>query len=110
MMQIQITLVSDKGYKPVSTVVKVVDLADWRDNQKAYKTRALQNICAQRYWDKRDLTRYGYTSMKCRRYDPVKIAEENKQRYEALKAEKFASGEWKPSAKQLAEMEEKERM
>lgn len=105
MLQIQITLISDKGNKPVSTVVKAKDLEDWKANQTAYKTRALQNICAQRYWDKRDLVRHGYTSMKCRRYDSVKIAEENKARYEKIKEEKFASGEWTPSAKQKKELE-----
>lgn len=100
MLQIQITLISNKGNKPVSTIVKTKGICDWRDNQTAYKTRALQNICAQRYWDKRDLVRYGYTSMKCRHYDPVKIAEENKARYNRIKEEKFASGEWTPSARQ----------
>ena len=48
-----------------------------------------------------DLARYGYTKGKIREYDKEKIEQENAARYEALKEEKYASGEWKrPKSKE----------
>ena len=54
-----------------------------------------------RYWTVDDLKKYGYTKGKIREYDREKIEQENAARYEALKEEKYASGEWKrPKSKE----------
>jgi uncharacterized membrane protein len=51
------------------------------------------------------LKAYGYTTVKAREYDVEKIKAQNEQRYEEIKREKFATGEWTPTKKQLEEME-----
>jgi hypothetical protein len=48
----------------------------------------------QKYWTMADLKKNGYTSGKVREYDREKIARENAERYERIKEEKYASGEW----------------
>lgn len=95
-MKYQITLMCDNGkYKPVSTIVEM----DTQD-VPAIKTRGIQRICAQRYWTKLDLKNYGYTKVKIRIYDKEKIDKENEERYNRIKEEKYASGEWKRPKKE----------
>lgn len=91
-MKYQVTLMCESGkYKPVSTIVEIEGATDKATIQK----KGINKICIAKRWDGRDLKTYGYTKVKCRPYDPKKIAEENAKRYEALKEEKYASGEWK---------------
>jgi hypothetical protein len=95
-MKYQVTLMCDNGkYKPVSTIVEM----DTQD-VPAIKTRGIQRICAQRYWTKLDLKNYGYTQVKIRIYDKEKIDKENEERYNRIKEEKYASGEWKRPKKE----------
>lgn len=106
--RIQVTLISTTGkYKPVSTIVNVESAQDYKLNKTKYINAAIVKICQKRLWTKKDLTTFGYTTVKVREYDEEKIKAENAKRYEELKAQKFASGEWKPSKKQLEEMEGK---
>lgn len=88
MKQIQITLVSDKGYRPVSTLINVEKVRDYTDNKKQMQLQAVQKICAKRHWSAKDLTKYGYTCIKARVYDKEKIAAENAARYEKIKEER----------------------
>ena len=100
----QITLTSTSGkYKPVSCIVK-------RDNKevlekgrdvfiKELQQQGIIKICQKRLWNNSDLKRYGYTKVKVREYDKEKIAKENAERYERIKEEKYASGEWKRPTK-----------
>lgn len=95
-MKYQVTLMCDNGkYKPVSTIVEM----DTQDIP-AIKTRGIQRICAQRYWTKLDLKNYGYTKVKIRIYDKEKIDKENEERYNRIKEEKYANGEWKRPKKE----------
>lgn len=87
-MQIQITLVSNKGYKPMSTIIEVPDAATFNLHKQEYQQRAAVKICAQRHMTARDLVNYGYTGIKCREYDKEKIARENAERYEKIKKER----------------------
>lgn len=98
-MTIKVTLTSEKGRRPVSTLITVQSLQDWNANSKEYKQRALRNICAKKYWDARDLKAWGYTKIKAEVY-VFKTEEEKKATYEKICREKFASGEWTPTAKQ----------
>lgn len=63
-MVIKVTIISDKGRRPVSALVTVDSIEDWNAHSKIYKQRALQNICARKYWDSRDLKMYGYSKIK----------------------------------------------
>ena len=101
----QITLISTSGkYKPVSCIVKKDSkevLEKGRDVFiKELQQQGIIKICQKRLWNNSDLKRYGYTKVKVREYDKEKIAKENAERYEKIKEEKYASGEWKrPTAK-----------
>ena len=96
--QYQVTLICENGkYKPVSTIVTMEETTD----KKAIMREGQKKIMIKRYWSMADLTRYGYTKGKIREYDKEKIEQENAARYEALKEEKYASGEWKrPKSKE----------
>ena len=97
--EFQVTLISITGkYKPVSCIVK----ADTKEMLKVGSTfvkdiqqKGIVKICQQRLWTNADLKKYGYTKVKVRTYDKEKIAQENAERYERIKEEKYASGEWK---------------
>lgn len=96
-MKYQVTLICTNGkYKPVSTVIEAEGknlniLAD----HKELVTKGIKKICASHSWSAFDLKKYSYTRSKIRVYDKEKIEAENKARYEAIKEEKYASGEWK---------------
>ena len=95
-MKYQVTLMCANGkYRPASTIVEM----DTKD-VSAIKTRGIQKICAQRYWTKLDLKNYGYTKVKIRIYDKEAIDKENAERYNRIKEEKYASGEWKRPKKE----------
>ena len=90
--QYQVTLICDNGkYKPVSTIVTLEETSD----KKIIMREGQRKIMVQRYWSMADLKKYGYTKGKVREYDREKIARENAERYERIKEEKYASGEWK---------------
>ena len=96
-MKYQITIICTSGkYKPCSTLIESepIDLKD-ATAKKALLSKGVSKICAQHYWGKSDLKRYDYNKVKIREYDIVKIKKENKERYERIKEEKYASGEWK---------------
>ena len=88
----QITITCGNGaYKPISTLVEVeqpetADLTLVPLKKKELINRGVQKICASRYWTSSDLKRYNYNK--------EKIEKEQKERYEKLKEEKYASGEW----------------
>ena len=99
--QYQVTLISATGkYKPISCIITREqatndDLSLDKEVRKTLITLGTQKICNQRLWQKRELLQFGYTKAKVREYDKDKIAKENAERYERIKEEKFASGEWK---------------
>lgn len=99
MKRYQVTLVCANGkYKPVSAIVN--DLAETMEKKEILK-KGIENICFKRMWTSADLKKFGYTQSKMRIYDPVKIEAENKARYEKIKEEKYASGEWKRPRKEV---------
>lgn len=89
MIQIQMTLFSTTGkYKPISTIMDVNSVRDFNQNRSSYKRKALERICARRYWGTDDLNRYGYTDWKYRIYDKEKIEKERVERYSQIKKER----------------------
>ena len=66
---IQITLFSTTGkYKPVSTLLEVESVAWYKEHARECKEKAIRKICLQRNWTGKDLTNFGYTSLKVRNY------------------------------------------
>lgn len=107
-VQYQVTAIAAK-YKPVSCILTKEQSHDYnvlvlkQEKEKIIK-EGVQKICGKRGWTPQDLVKMGYTQIKVRKYDKALIDAQNRERYEKLKEEKFASGEWKPTKKQLAEM------
>lgn len=96
MKEYQVTLIcADGTYKPVSCIIKTVST-----DTKEIKNKGITKICQKRGWGKFELLKYGYTKIKIREYDKEKIAKENAERYEKIKEEKYASGEWKKPKKE----------
>jgi len=100
-MQYQVTLVSTSGkYRPVSAIVITEDSKEKydllnKDDRKKLVNRGVQKICLARNWGSAELKKYNYTQSKIRVYDKAKIKAEEKARYNRIKEEKYASGEWK---------------
>ena len=69
MVTLQYTLFCVTGqYKPVSTLINVEDIKYFNTHQAEYQKKAVEKICMQRRWTTRELTKYGYTKIKCRKY------------------------------------------
>lgn len=75
--QYQVTLYDKQGrYKPISTIVRHEqnsndDLTLDAIARKEIQTKGVKRICMQKYWDKSDLVKYGYTRVKARTYPPT---------------------------------------
>ena len=88
MIELQVTLYSDKGRRPLSTLVKVDSMQEYNANKTKIQLQAVQAICAKRYMTGADLRKYGYTGIRVRVYDREKIKQENTARYEQIKKER----------------------
>ena len=101
LMQLQVTLFDERGkYKPVSTLVEMPKKEVIAKNFKPYRDKGVQKICAKHYWTAKDIKKY-FTQVKIRIYNEEKVKAENENRYNEIKRQKFASGEWKPSKKDI---------
>lgn len=70
MVLLQYTIFCTTGqYKPVSCIIKVDDVKHFNAHQEEYKTRAIEKICIQRRWTGKDLNKYHYTKIKCRKVE-----------------------------------------
>ena len=102
-MEYQVTLFcSTKKYRPVSAIVKTKDAVDISNPtiKRQILNDGMKKICIQRGWTAKDLAVFGYATGKVREYDKAKIEAENALRYEKIKEEKYASGEWKRPKKE----------
>lgn len=88
MIPIQITLTSNKGYKPLSTIIEVPTAEAFLANKKKYQEQGIIKICAKRSMRSHDLAKYGYNQIKMRVYDKEKIEREKAERYEQIKKER----------------------
>lgn len=69
-ISLQYTLYCTNGkYKPVSCIIEIENPKMYNENPEFYKKKAIEKICLKRYWTGADLKRYGYTKIKCRRYE-----------------------------------------
>lgn len=98
--QYQVTLNSITGkYKPVSCIITTE--LNLEENKKEIINLGVQKICQKRYWTQTSLKMYGYLKAKVREYDKEKIAQENAERYEKIKEEKYTKGEWQRPKKEV---------
>ena len=110
-IEYQVTLTCvDNTYKPVSAIVKreqkskTMNLLNFPAEKQKIIDEGIAKICGQRGWTTAELKEFGYVNGRARKYDREKVKAENAARYEEIKREKFASGEWKPTKKQRAEL------
>lgn len=87
MIQIQVTLFSAAGYKPVAGLVAVKSWEDYEAHRVDYNARAIVRICRKRGWTLKQLQAYGYTTLKSRPSDCGQGALDalNKYREECIK-------------------------
>lgn len=88
MFQVQVTLTSDAGYKPVSCIINTESKEYFLAHKKEIQEQGIIKICQKRYWQKHHVKQYGYNRVKMREYDKEKIEKLNKERYEQIKIER----------------------
>lgn len=65
-MKIQVTLISENGYKPMSTIVDVPKAEKYSEVMLIAKEKGVIKICTQRSMSMFDLRKYGYKKVKMR--------------------------------------------
>ena len=81
-MKIQMTLYCENGtHKPMSTLVEVESLEEFKNNLDKYKHKAISKISAQRYMSGGAILKNGYTKMKWRIYNPEERKAEEKRKF-----------------------------
>lgn len=86
---LQVTLFDkNKRYKPISTLIQVPSIEEYKRDSTKYKVQALQKICNQRYLSGKELQELGYTIIKVRNYTLWKEIQEEKKKKRLDKQEK----------------------
>jgi len=84
MVTLQITLFDKENkYKPISTLIEVESIEEYKKNPLKYKIEAIQKICNKRYLTGKELQNLGYTIIKVRNYTLYKelLDKQKKNRY-----------------------------
>lgn len=78
-MKLQFTLFATNGkYRPISTIINVESMEDYKKNKSKYQKTAIENICHNRKTDWETLKKQTYTMVKTREYNVEQIKEQNK--------------------------------
>ena len=67
-MQIKITLISEGGYRPLSTLISCDSWDAFQANKPHYHKQAILCILAKRHMTLWDMRKYGYTAIKSEIY------------------------------------------
>lgn len=79
MLKMQITLFDkDNHYKPLSTLIEVKSIEDYKEHKQEYNKKAIVNISAKRYLSPSELKKMGFTQLKAREYTEERIARDRK--------------------------------
>lgn len=73
MVNVQVTMYSDTGYKPVSCIIQVDSKEYLLAHKKEIQERGIIKICQKRYWQKFHVKQYGYTKVKMRIAETVAL-------------------------------------
>lgn len=68
-MQIQVTMMSNKGYKPVSCLIEIENKEYFLTHKKEIQEKGIIKICQKQYWQAFHIKQYGYTKVKMREYN-----------------------------------------
>lgn len=79
---LQVTLFDKNNkYKPMSTLINVESIEEYKKNSTKYKMQAVQKICNKRYLTGKELQDMGYSIIKVRNYTLLqKIKEQEKEK------------------------------
>ena len=92
MVTLQITIFdSNNKYKPMSALIEVDSLEEYKKNPTFYKMKAIQKICNQRYLTGKELQELGYKTIKVRNYT---LYQEMKKRGKKKWRKIILSKEW----------------
>ena len=79
-MKLQYTLFCKNGkYKPMSTVIEIESMQDYKEHKKEYNQKAILKILHQRKMNAWNLKQYEYTQYKIREYKTKEEIEKEKQ-------------------------------
>lgn len=80
MIELQVTLFDVKNeFKPISTLIEVESVEEYKKNPNFYKMKAVQKICNKRYISGKELQKMGYTRIKVRNYTLYRKMREKKK-------------------------------
>lgn len=80
MITLQITLFDVKNeFKPISTLIEVESVEEYKKNPNFYKMKAVQKICNKWYIPGKELQEMGYTRIKVRNYTLYRKMREKKK-------------------------------
>lgn len=80
MIELQVTLFDVKNeFKPISTLIEVESVEEYKKNPNFYKMKAVQKICNKRYITGKELQEMGYTRIKVRNYTLYRKMREKKK-------------------------------
>jgi hypothetical protein len=80
-MTLQVLLHSSEGRRPLSALIEVESLAEYRANKDAYHTKAIVKIMANKGLCVSELRRYGYNAIQVRVYNRERIAQREADHY-----------------------------
>ena len=86
MVTLQITLFDKNNkYKPISTLIDVESIEEYKKHPIDYKIKAIQKICNKRYLTGKELQNLGYTIIKVRNYTLYKELLDKKKKSDIKK-------------------------
>lgn len=78
-MKLQMTLfATNKKYRPISTIIEIENMEEYKQNKAKYQKKAIENICHNRKTTWKDLKEQSYTTVKVREYNLEKISKRQK--------------------------------
>ena len=91
MIDLQITFFHNENkYKPISTIIKVESLEEYKKDKRKQQIRALENIAHYRKTTPRDLVKQGFTQIKVREYNKQQIQEQKELQHKINLLKKIA--------------------
>ena len=91
MIDLQVTFFHNKNkYRPISTIIKVESLEEYKKDSRKQQIRALTNIAHYRKTTPSDLVKQGFTQVKVREYNKEQIREQKEMQHKINLIKKIA--------------------
>lgn len=91
MIDLQVTFFHNENkYRPISTIIKVESLEEYKKDSRKQQIRALTNIAHYRKTTPSDLVKQGFTQVKVREYNKQQIQEQKELQHKINLLKKIA--------------------